>query len=271
MQEIKKENREEYPNLKTITELKALKLMPVDKEKPDAILIYYTPRFSQKSTYLYDVNKTEKYKASDKEKAKRKAYYTKAKDKKEQEKIKVELKQITDELKQTIKPYQKVIFDTETTGLDFEKDEIIQFSAINEKGEILLNTYIKPTKKKAWPQAEAVNNISPEMVKDCKTIKEQFRDIQTVLLSATELIAYNINFDVNMLASVGFYIPDVLQTDVMIEFAEIYGEYNEKYDYYKWQKLTTCADYYGYKFNAHDSLEDVKATLYCYNKMRDNK
>ena len=36
-----------------------------------------------------------------------------------------------------------------------------------------------------------------------------------------------------------------------------------KWDY-KWQKLTTCAAYYEYKFNAHDSLEDVKATLHCY-------
>lgn len=31
---------------------------------------------------------------------------------------------------------------------------------------------------------------------------------------------------------------------------------------YKWQKLTTAARYYGYQFNAHDSLEDVRATLH---------
>ena len=53
----------------------------------------------------------------------------------------------------------------------------------------------------------------------------------------------------------------------MVEFAEVYGEYSEYFEGYKWQKLTTAADYYGYEYNAHDSLEDVKATLYVYKKM----
>ena len=37
---------------------------------------------------------------------------------------------------------------------------------------------------------------------------------------------------------------------------------------YKWQKLSTAASYYGYKFKAHDSLEDVRATLYVYKKLQ---
>ena len=55
--------------------------------------------------------------------------------------------------------------------------------------------------------------------------------------------------------------------DVMLEFAPIYGEWSSYHESYKWQKLTTCAKYYGYEFKAHDSLEDVKATLFCYKKM----
>ena len=56
----------------------------------------------------------------------------------------------------------------------------------------------------------------------------------------------------------------------MIMFAEIYGEWNERRGSYKWQSLTKCATYYGYEFKAHDSLEDVKATLYCYKKMEED-
>ena len=36
----------------------------------------------------------------------------------------------------------------------------------------------------------------------------------------------------------------------------------------KWFKLVELAKHYGYEFKAHDSLEDVKATLYCYYKFK---
>ena len=68
----------------------------------------------------------------------------------------------------------------------------------------------------------------------------------------------------------GIVIPEnAMQYDVMIEFAPIYGDWNEKYGDYKWQKLSVCASYYGYhgEGSFHDSLEDVRATLYCFHCM----
>lgn len=58
----------------------------------------------------------------------------------------------------------------------------------------------------------------------------------------------------------------------MEDFAEIYGERNSFRDGYKWQKLTTAADYYGYDWSqraetAHNSLGDCYATLFVYNKI----
>lgn len=57
--------------------------------------------------------------------------------------------------------------------------------------------------------------------------------------------------------------------DVMLKFAPIYGEWNEMRQDYKWQKLAKCAEYYGFHGDGqfHDSLEDVRATLYCFNSM----
>jgi DNA polymerase-3 subunit epsilon len=57
----------------------------------------------------------------------------------------------------------------------------------------------------------------------------------------------------------------------MFDFAEYYGEWNDYFQSFKWQKLSMCAYYFGYEFNAHDSLEDVKATLHCYNKINELK
>ena len=58
----------------------------------------------------------------------------------------------------------------------------------------------------------------------------------------------------------------------MMDFAPIYGEWSEYHGDYKWQSLSTCAAYYGYDWGedkAHDSLADCKATLFCYNRIRE--
>lgn len=163
----------------------------------------------------------------------------------------------------------KVIFDVETTGLDNLKDEIIQFSAIDENENILLSTYVKPEHVTSWPEAQQINGISPEMVAKAPTFNEIKAQVQNIFDRAEELIAYNGIFDIGFLSAAGIQFDFTRQHlyDVMLEFAPIYGEWNEYYGDYKWQKLTTAANYYGYKFNAHDSLEDVKATLHCYNSI----
>ena len=60
--------------------------------------------------------------------------------------------------------------------------------------------------------------------------------------------------------------------DVMNDFAYVYGEYSEYYDDYKWQTLSTCADYYDFDWkttgtHSPDSLGDCLATLHCYKQL----
>ena len=78
-------------------------------------------------------------------------------------------------------------------------------------------------------------------------------------------------FEDGFLKAYGIKVPPGKWVDPMKIFARIYGEYDRYHDSYKWQSLSKCAKYYGYEFKAHDSLEDVKATLYCYKKMTGGK
>lgn len=168
----------------------------------------------------------------------------------------------------------KIILDTETTGLTAGKDELLQVSIIDENGRTIIDSYVKPTSCTEWPEAMAVNHITPEMVEDAPTIRYAalHDQIQAALNAADAIIGYNTAFDIGFLEAAGFEIPDRPQIDVMREFAEVYGEVSEAHNDYKWQKLTTAAAYYDYQWpiEAHNSLADCQATLYVYNMMRMN-
>lgn len=169
-----------------------------------------------------------------------------------------------------------IVLDTETTGLHAGTDELLQVSIIDDSGETLIDRYVKPESCTEWPEAEAVNGISPAMVQDCPHISDpDLHDrIQNVLFDADTIIGYNTQFDIGFLLAAGFCVPDVPQIDVMREFAEIYGEIygeiSEEHGGYKWQKLTTAAAYYGYEWDidAHNSLGDCRATLYVYQQIQ---
>ena len=165
-------------------------------------------------------------------------------------------------------PSGTIVFDTETTGLKPDEDEILQISIIDGEGRTLLNSYVSPYRKNSWPKAQRVNGIGRETVLDAPYPHELIPVVRGIFGSAKTLIAYNNPFDLSFLAKWGVSPEGKEQVDVMLEFAEMYGEPDEKHGGFKWKKLVFAADYYGYSYRAHDSLEDVRATLYVYNKMR---
>lgn len=170
-----------------------------------------------------------------------------------------------------------IVIDIETTGLDIEHDEPLQISIIDGDGKTLYNSYLKPLYVSEWTEAMRINHITPEMVADAPNIYEEMPKINSILRQAKKIIGYNhIGFDIPFLESFGAVIPEQAeQIDVMLDFAPVYGDYNEYLGDYKWQKLTTCAAYYHYEWGddkSHDSLADCRATLHCYHKMqRDRK
>lgn len=156
------------------------------------------------------------------------------------------------------------VLDTETTGLDPSGDGILQVAVIDGNGRTLFESYVHPYERREWPKAERVNGISPEMVRDAPSMAELRPDIDRALKDAELIIGYNVGFDLSFLRSKGVTVPAVDTCDVMRDFAYIYGEWADwADDGWVWQSLVTCADYYGYRFDAHDALEDARATLHC--------
>lgn len=224
------------------------------------------------------------YRAEEKEKrvARQKAFLQQQKVKKEEELLQLRREITQDIIKNTFTAqnfdsgieYDEIVIDTETTGLNADTDELLQVSIIDSQGNTLFNSYIKPLFTENWDGAMAVNHITPEMVANAPNIIEVKQEINKIINSANVIVGYNTDFDLSFLSAVGIENSKATVIDVMQDFADIYGEWSDKYGCNKWQKLTKCTEYYGYDWEndtAHDSLADCRATLYCYKKMKEQK
>lgn len=89
-----------------------------------------------------------------------------------------------------------VCFDTETTGLHHETDNVIEIGAVKfdsdgvlDKFETLINPQ-KPIPK----EVTKINHITDEMVASCPTVAEVLPKFDN-FISGTTLLAHNANFD----------------------------------------------------------------------------
>lgn len=172
--------------------------------------------------------------------------------------------------------HKAVVIDAETTGLDIRWDEILQLSIISIDGDVLFDSYFKPVAAESWEEAELVNGISPMMVENAPDLAEKIAEINEILYFSDVIIGYNIDFDSGFLDYAGVICSENTKyRDVMLEFAPIYGEWSKYFRNYKWQKLTTAADYYQFDWGsvpdgAHNSLTDCFATLHVYKNIHEN-
>ena len=129
--------------------------------------------------------------------------------------------------------------DTETTGLS-ARDEIVEIAIINDNGEALLNTLVKPVHHNQWPEAQAIHGISPEAVAHAP-VYDELRPTIEGLFQDQEVVIYNKAYDSQ-------YLDTELEAAqsvqcCMLLFAEHYGEWNPRYGNYKWQNLNKASQY----------------------------
>lgn len=159
-----------------------------------------------------------------------------------------------------------LILDTETTGLGNDA-EIIEISIIDCSGKVLLNTLIKP-RNSIPAEATAIHGITNEMVAAAPTWRDIHWQLMALIHTKT-LVIYNIDFDVRLILQTagingcGFGSLELNAECAMHNYAEYYGQWDEKRNKFKWQKLVNAAEQQGVIIEGtpHRALSDCKTTL----------
>ena len=163
-----------------------------------------------------------------------------------------------------------VLFDTETTGLQFSRDEIIEFAAV-----VVENVDGKPTITQQYdelvtlspggfipPNIQKLTGISNMDIQERGLPKTRVcRDISELFQGNTLLIAYNAHFDLSFL----YYMllrdgdPAILKGKDKLDLLTVYKD-RRSYPH----KLCSAIEAYGLSgqvVNSHRAVDDVIATV----------
>ena len=167
--------------------------------------------------------------------------------------------------------YDKLfLFDTETTGLIYSRDEIIEFAAVvleRRNGEVIVteeyDELITLSPGSFVPaQIEALTGITNQDIREKGIPKTRVCcDIARMIAGNTLLLAYNAHFDLSFL----FYLllrhgdPQILKGKDKLDLLTVYKD-RRSYPH----KLCHAIEAYGLSgkvVNSHRAVDDVLATV----------
>ncbi|MDD2652859.1 MAG: 3'-5' exonuclease [Sulfurimonas sp.] len=118
-----------------------------------------------------------------------------------------------------------VVIDTETTGLDVSKDEILSIGAVKIKDNKILSSQtfevFLQNSKEISGESIKIHGIRPVDLKNAKTTKEGIEEFLH-FVGSRALVGYYLEFDVNMINRYTKEMLGITLPNRMIEVSEIY-------------------------------------------------
>lgn len=152
-----------------------------------------------------------------------------------------------------------VILDTETTGLNPQRDEAVQIAVIDSAGKTLLDTLVKPTVP-VDPGAYAIHKIGQTELENAPDFADVRRQLEDALLDK-QVVIFNANYDTAILRNMAFDGFMAAPFCAMLAYAEFNGEPG-RYGGYKWVSLVNACQAMGVPVrDAHTALGDCLMTL----------
>ena len=163
-----------------------------------------------------------------------------------------------------------MLFDTETTGLNFSRDEIIEFAAVvveQRNGQVVVTREYDElialsSGMTVPPEIEKLTGISNQDISERGIPKDRLcRDVAQMIAGNTLILAYNAHFDLSFL----FYLllrsgdPTILKGKDKLDLLTVYKD-RHSYPH----KLCNAIEVYnltGKVVNSHRAVDDVLATV----------
>ena len=159
-----------------------------------------------------------------------------------------------------------VLFDTETTGLQYNRDEIIEFSAVVLEKEGVVREYDELITLSPGgfvpPKIQQLTGITDMDIRERGIPKTRLcRDIGEMIAGNTLLLAYNAHFDLSFL----YYLllrdgdPMILKGKDKLDLLTVYRD-RHSFPH----RLASAIDVYGLSgevVNSHRAIDDVLATV----------
>ncbi|WP_371438347.1 3'-5' exonuclease [Polaromonas sp.] len=162
--------------------------------------------------------------------------------------------------------------DTETTGLyGGYGDELLELALVDDAGNILLDTLVKPARHTEWPDAQAKHGITPADVVSAPSLDSLLPRLLAAIEDAEAVVFYNADFDLAFLPA-----PVQLQASgkalcAMHAFSLHAGDWDSRRQSYRWHTLLVAAHAAGHQWDdkAHRARADALATRTVWRWLRD--
>jgi len=159
---------------------------------------------------------------------------------------------------------ETVFLDLETTGLDPERDEVLEIAIIGKGEKPLLHSLCKPKQLTEWHKAEKIHCIKPEDVAAAPSF-EQLLGAVAEIIQGRNLVIYNAAYDTKFFPPGFFSKAKVKIQCCKLEYAEHGLSPVKQFGKYQWKKLVVATEEIEYKWpcscgKAHSALADAFAT-----------
>jgi DNA polymerase III subunit epsilon len=154
--------------------------------------------------------------------------------------------------------------DTETTGVRFGFDDVIDIGIVDGRGIVVMDQLIRPSV--AIPgDSEAVHGISNRAVSNAPRLPEVWSELSRIL-NGHVVVSYNATFDEQMLSDAGARrglspIAPAKWDCAMEAFAAYNGELSHHRPGFRWINLGAAARLLGLEAPKHRAISDAMLCL----------